>query len=195
MNREIAERRLLNQGITRAGHVQPADVVAWFGAVQAQEYEAAKWGLGLRLRDGAIDAPVEHAFETGQLLRTHVMRPTWHFVAPADIRWLLDLTAPRVHLIVSSYNRRQELDARTLVRGTAVIERALRDQRAALTFQHALVVGGQVAGTWRKAQNARAASIRATLLRRLTARERRALANAVDRYQTFLGCQLELSVF
>jgi DNA glycosylase AlkZ-like len=100
-----------------------------------------------------------------------------------------------VHRIVSSYNRRQELDARTLVRGTAVIERALRDQRASLTFQHALVVGGQVAGTWRKAQNARAASIRATLLRRLTARERRALANAVDRYQTFLGCQLELSVF
>jgi DNA glycosylase AlkZ-like len=52
--------------------------------MQAQKYEAAKWGLGLRMRDGAIDAQVERAFETGQLLRTHVMRPTWHFVAPAD---------------------------------------------------------------------------------------------------------------
>lgn len=130
MNLEIADRRLENQLITCAGRPRrPADVVGWLGAVQAQEYEAAKWALGLRMPDGTVAANIERAFDEGRILRTHVMRPTWHFVARADIRWLLELTAPRVHRVMSSYNRRLELDTRTLTRGTNVIERALRDHR------------------------------------------------------------------
>ncbi len=100
-------------------------MVTWFGAVQAQEYEPAKWALGLRMSDRAANADVQRAFDEGRILRTHVMRPTWHFVTPADIRWLLELTAPRIHRILSYYNRALGLDARTLTRGTAVIERAL----------------------------------------------------------------------
>src|SRR5688572_6809527 len=123
----IAETRLVNQYITRDGHRRPEDVVAWFGAVQAQEYEPAKWGLGLRMRDGTRNADIEDAFEQGRILRTHVMRPTWHFVTAADIRWMLELTARRVQRTMSHYARRLELDARTLTRGIRVIERALRD--------------------------------------------------------------------
>jgi len=82
----------------------------------------------LRLHRTAADAEIEQAFNDGRILRTHVMRPTWHFVTQADIRWLLELTAPRVHRVLSSYTRRLELDAATLVRGTAVFERALRDR-------------------------------------------------------------------
>ena len=93
--------------------------------MQAQEYEPAKWALGLRLADGAANRDVQRALDDGRILRTHVMRPTWHFVTPTDIRWLLDLTAPRVHRILSYYNRALGLDPRTLARGTAVIERAL----------------------------------------------------------------------
>jgi hypothetical protein len=125
----IATRRLLNQHITRAGFRRPAEAVGWMGAVQAQEYAAAKWALALRLQDGTGDAEIERAFEEGRILRTHVMRPTWHFVTPMDIRWLAELTAPRVHRILSSYNRSLELDAALLIRGTAVVERALRDRR------------------------------------------------------------------
>jgi hypothetical protein len=99
--------------------------VSALGAVQAQEYAAAKWGLGLRLKGTVLDAAVETAFGEGQILRTHVMRPTWHFVTPADIRWLLELTGPRVHQRMSVYNRQLELDAALLRRGTRVIERAL----------------------------------------------------------------------
>ena len=121
----IAESRLRNQRLTGAGLRRPEDVVAWLGAVQAQEFEPALWGLGLRMRDGATAAAVQQAFDDGRILRTHVMRPTWHFVTPADIRWLQALTAPRVQRIAASYNRRLELDARTLARGTATIERAL----------------------------------------------------------------------
>lgn len=93
--------------------------------MQAQEYEPAKWALGLRMRDGAANDDVQRAIDDGRILRTHVMRPTWHFVTPADIRWLLELTAPRIHRILSYYNRALGLDARTLTRGAAVIERAL----------------------------------------------------------------------
>src|SRR3954469_3030565 len=121
----IAERRLRNQHIATRGLRGPQDVVTWFGAMQAQEYEPAKWALGLRMPDGTTSAKVQRACDEGRILRTHVMRPTWHFVAAADIRWLLGLTAPRVHRILSYYNRALELDGRTLTRGTVVIERAL----------------------------------------------------------------------
>ena len=126
---EIAERRLENQRITGVASRRPADVVSWLGAVQAQEYDAAKWALGLRMQDSTADADIERAFNDGRILRTHVMRPTWHFVTPSDIRWLQELTAPRVQRAMSSYNRRLELDSRTLTRGTIVIERALRNER------------------------------------------------------------------
>ena len=76
MNIAIPEQRLHNQGITRAVHRQPADVVAWLGAVQAQEYPAARWALALRMPPGTTDAEIERALAEGRILRTHVMRPT-----------------------------------------------------------------------------------------------------------------------
>jgi hypothetical protein len=129
MDESIAGRRLANQHVGQSALRGPADVVGWLGAMQAQEYEVAKWAIGLRMRNGAVDAAVARAFDEGRILRTHVMRPTWHFVTPADIRWLLELTAPRVQRVMSSYNRRLELDARTLARGTQVLTRALRDRQ------------------------------------------------------------------
>jgi hypothetical protein len=93
VNTTIAGQRLDNQRITRAERRQPGDVVAWLGAVQAQEYPAAKWALALRMREGPTDLEIERALDEGRILRTHVMRPTWHFVTPADIRWMLELTA------------------------------------------------------------------------------------------------------
>lgn len=125
MNAAIAARRLRNQLIAHTGLSRPADVVSWQGAVQAQEYEAAKWGLALRMRDGTGDAAIERAFERGQVLRTHVMRPTWHFVAAPDIRWLIELTGPRVQRVMSSYDRQLGLDASVFARTTALIERTL----------------------------------------------------------------------
>ena len=99
--------------------------MSWLGGMQAQEYAAAKWGLGLRMADAATDAKIEDAFNAGRILRTHVMRPTWHFVSPLDIRWMLDLTGPRVRRLLLVYNRQLELDPQTLARAVATIERAL----------------------------------------------------------------------
>lgn len=121
----LIDQRLANQCLLAAGHRTPADVVAWFGAVQAQEYLPAKWGLALRLPDGMTDARIERALTGGRMLRTHVLRPTWHFVAAADIRWMLELTAPRIHRAMASYRRNAGLDAAQLKRAATVFERAL----------------------------------------------------------------------
>ncbi len=57
------------------------------------------------------------------------MRPTWHFVTPADIRWMAELTGPRVHRVMSSYNRKLGLDTKSFTRCAAIIERALADRQ------------------------------------------------------------------
>src|SRR4051812_28765444 len=102
---EILKLRLANQHLTQQKFAHPEDLVRWFGAVQAQDYPGAKWELGQRISD-LTDAEIEQAFTDGKILRTHVMRPTWHFVHPEDIRWMLMLTAPRVSQALSSYNRK-----------------------------------------------------------------------------------------
>ncbi len=124
----ITDQRLHNQRITRPGRGGPARMVAWLGAVQAQEYGPAKWSLGLRL-PGVTDAALDRAVNRGQILQTHVLRPTWHFVTPADIRWMLELTAPQVHRTMSAYDRQLGLDAAVLTRATGIIERALGAER------------------------------------------------------------------
>ena len=127
MNAGIAARRLHNQRLAWAKARSAAGAVAWLGAVQAQEYGPARWALGVRLPEGRSDAEIARAFDRGGILRTHVLRPTWHFVTPEDIRWMLALTAPRVHARMAPYDRRLELDAPLLTRAAAVIERALGD--------------------------------------------------------------------
>ena len=78
----ISTRRLRNQRISRTGFAAPEQVVDWLGAVQAQEYEPATWALALRMKGSPVRTDIETAFEEGRILRTHVMRPTWHFVTP-----------------------------------------------------------------------------------------------------------------
>jgi hypothetical protein len=121
----IPLQRLYNQHVTRPFRGRIEDLVASLGAVQAQEYPFAKWALALRLGDETTAADVEQAFDEGRILRTHVMRPTWHFVAAGDIAWMLELTAPRVHLTLASYLRSQGLDIRIVRRAVSIIERAL----------------------------------------------------------------------
>src|SRR5712692_5990049 len=123
---DIAHQRLHNQHIAGTLFEKPADAVAWLGAVQAQDYAGAKWAVGQRVQD-ATDAAIDQAFAEGKILRTHVMRPTWHFVTPADIRWMLELTAPRVHRAMAYYRRQNGLDESLLNRATTAFERALRD--------------------------------------------------------------------
>ena len=95
--------------------------------MQSQDYPNAKWAVGQRLVGArASEAELDRAFDAGEIIRTHVLRPTWHFVAPEDLRWLLALTAPRVHLASGYQYRLLEIDAALAARARAVIEKALR---------------------------------------------------------------------
>ena len=123
--RAIVARRLRAQRLTGAGFARPEDVVGWLGAVQAQDYGPAKWSLGARVA-GATDAQVERAFAAGAILRTHVLRPTWHFVLPADIRWLLTATAPRIRVRDARRYAQLGLDDDTLRRSAGALDAALR---------------------------------------------------------------------
>lgn len=105
---DILRHRLYNEQLTKPRFTNPEDVVSWLGAMQAQDYPGAKWALGQRLSE-ATDNSIEHAFTEGKILRTHVLRPTWHFVHPRDIRWMLELTGPRVSKAMATYNKQLEL--------------------------------------------------------------------------------------
>jgi hypothetical protein len=122
---DIAHQRLFNQHLAGNSFEKPEEVVNWLGAVQAQDYAGAKWALGLRLQD-AMDSDIDRAFNDGAILRTHLMRPTWHFVTPTDIRWLLALTAPRVHALNATYYRKAGLDRELFKRSNAALVKALQ---------------------------------------------------------------------
>jgi hypothetical protein len=122
---DLARQRLHNQHLIGPALQKPSDVVAWLGAVQAQDYAAAKWAIAQRTF-GPTDAAIEQAFADGAILRTHLLRPTWHFVTPADIRWMLALTAPRVNAANAYQYRSLALDDAIFKRSHAALAQALQ---------------------------------------------------------------------
>jgi hypothetical protein len=121
----IAGMRLVNQQIANSNFKAPHEIVTWMVAMQAQEYAMAKWAIGLR-SPGLNDAVVEKAINDGSILRTHLMRPTWHFVAPEDIRWMLELTGPRVIAISAFMHRQTELDTAAFKKCNNIIIKTLK---------------------------------------------------------------------
>ena len=106
---KIPNIRLLNQQLLSPLFTQPKELVFWMGAMQAQNYSMVKWAVGMRLKSATIQT-VEKALCEGEILRTHVMRPTWHLVAAEDIRWMLKLSAERVIAANESYAKGHNLD-------------------------------------------------------------------------------------
>lgn len=122
-NPEIARRRMLHQQLIGPTTQAPVEVVRRLGAVQSQDYYGAKWAVGQRA--GVNDAAVEQALSDGQILRLHVLRPTWHFVAAEDVRWMIELTGPRVMRGMAARHRELKL-------GEAIFEHSIRVFRQAL---------------------------------------------------------------
>ncbi len=122
-------RRLRAQRLTGAPCATPEEAVGLLLGVQAQDFGLSKWAVGARV-GGATDASVEEAFAAGRILRTHVLRPTWHFVLPADVRWLLAATAPRIRARDARRYAQLGLDQATLRRAAEIFTAALRSGRA-----------------------------------------------------------------
>nr|WP_205207973.1 winged helix DNA-binding domain-containing protein [Arthrobacter sp. 147(2020)] len=117
----MAQQRLWGSPAT-----SPDQVVSWLGAVQAQEFAYARWSLAQRCGDPSA-AEVENAYAAGDILRTHVLRPTWHFVHRLDLGWLMELSAPRVRHQNRSVNSGWGVDDELLQLSDRVLEAAVAD--------------------------------------------------------------------
>lgn len=125
---DIGRCRLANQLIAVSDHRKPEQVVAALGALQAQDYGGALWSIGLRL-PGATETAVETAIAEREIVRTWLMRGTLHFVATADVRWMLELLTPRIIAGSAARARHLELDAAVFARCEKLFVRALQGGR------------------------------------------------------------------
>ena len=126
MMTNISQLRLQNQHIGGTQFNSAKELVHWMGAIQAQDYGMAKYAIGVRLKNAVVQT-IEDAIIKGEIIRTHVLRPTWHFVTPEDVKWMLELTAQNLNRLLSSNNKKLGLDEKTLKKSNSIIEKILRD--------------------------------------------------------------------
>jgi hypothetical protein len=122
--KNIAAIRLLSQQVAATKFKSPAQLAGWMGAMQAQDFYMSKWAIGVRLPCSS-DKTVQHALDTGEVIRTHVLRPTWHIVSPEDLSWMLELSAPQVKSLMKSMEKKLELSESVYKKSHAIIEKAL----------------------------------------------------------------------
>ena len=121
---ELLTIRLHNQLLTTHEMKSPHEIVSWMGAMQAQALEMAKWAIGSRLPDSSATA-ITDALNRGEVIRTHILRPTWHFVAAEDLRWMYALSYPRLKPVYRSYAKMLGADESLLYRYIPLIEEFL----------------------------------------------------------------------
>lgn len=126
---DILISRLHNQQLAIHTFQTPQETVRWFGAVQSQDYGGAKWALGQRLAH-MTEVKLDKAYDAGEILRTHALRPTWHFVTPEDILWITQLNAIRVKPIMRYYYKQLDLSESVLEKAQRIIYEALHGNKA-----------------------------------------------------------------
>ena len=137
----LSAERLHRQLISRQPFARPVEALRWLGAIQAQDYAASLWALGLRTA-GARLADVEAALTDGSIIRMHGFRGTWQHVARDDARWMLGLVGAR---LVAGNTRRMHavgLPPKTLERAVERMARALEGGRQ-LTRQELAAMAGR----------------------------------------------------
>lgn len=122
--RAIALSRLFNQHIEATKFKSAADVVGWMGAMQAQDFAMAKWAVGIRLPH-STERSIEAALDSGEIIRTHLLRPTWHLVSAQDLTWMLALTAPQIKATLKSRQQGLGLSETVLAKSNTVLRQAL----------------------------------------------------------------------
>ncbi|KAF2334733.1 winged helix DNA-binding domain-containing protein [Flavobacterium ginsenosidimutans] len=120
---EISHHRLVAQKLYKTSSCLPQEIVKHFGAMQAQDYAMAKWAIGSRC--DFSEKEIEEAINSGQIVRTHILRPTWHFVSAEDIYWMMDLSAPQVKRFTASAAKKFGYDDKKLNQTNNSIEKLL----------------------------------------------------------------------
>jgi hypothetical protein len=137
--RRIALLRLaaLRLAVPHGGDI--ASLITYMGAVQAQDYAMAKWAVGIRLA-GAADMDADRAVGDLTIVRTHVLRPTWHFIPAADAVWMIALSADRIKAQMGTRDRELGLDAKIFAKANGLLAGALTDNRSLGRADIALVL-------------------------------------------------------
>lgn len=125
----IVQYRLYNQQLSQPSFKQPGELVHWMGSMQAQDYLGAKWSIGLRL-PGSTDMDIEQAITDREIVRTWGLRGTWHWMAPADVHWILRLVSPKIQRKYTPYLKQESLDAAKVKKSNKVLVKALQDGQA-----------------------------------------------------------------
>jgi hypothetical protein len=120
---DIALLRMASQKILKTDFHRPQEIVHHLGAMQAQDYAMAKWAIGSRC--DATEKEIEEAVNSTKIIRTHILRPTWHFVSAEDIYWMLDLSAPQVKRFTISAYKKYGYDDKKIDQVNATIEKLL----------------------------------------------------------------------
>jgi DNA glycosylase AlkZ-like len=121
---DLLDSRLLNQHISSSEHLAPVDLVARLGAIQAQDYQASLWAIGLRCKVGTRSAVEGSVVERG-IARTWLMRGTLHFASSSDIGWMLKLFSPRLANIARSRDSHLGLSDEAIEKTKRLFRRAL----------------------------------------------------------------------
>ena len=122
-HQEIAHHRLVSQKLEKTSKSSPQEIVHHLGAMQAQDYAMAKWAIGSRCE--ATEKEIEEAINSGKIIRTHILRPTWHFVAAEDIHWMLDVSGPQVKRIILADTKKHGYDEKEFGKLNSAIEKIL----------------------------------------------------------------------
>ncbi|MDR2146783.1 MAG: winged helix DNA-binding domain-containing protein [Tannerella sp.] len=123
-NPTFRQLRLEAHGLAKSLARSPKEVVSLMGAMQAQDFNMAKWAVGIRLDDYTEKAVIE-AFNKGEILRTHVLRPTWHFVSPENIRAFLSLSADKIKAATRARDRELGLSEELFTKANNIIVKEL----------------------------------------------------------------------
>ena len=102
------DQRLLNQQLACPQFGTPAEVVGYMGAMQAQEYRMMRWAVAMRTRKPSAKA-FKKAFDSGQIVRLHLMRGTWQLVSADDYWPLLELCAPKALTVINGWMRSNKI--------------------------------------------------------------------------------------
>lgn len=123
-NNDIAYKRLFNQRLLNSKFKNAEEVVSWLGAVQSQEYDGGKWGIGLRI-PGSTEKDIEKSIVDRKIVRTWPMRGTIHFVTAADVHWWVKLLAPRINKRLASYYKKLELTEEVFSKTRKILEKEM----------------------------------------------------------------------
>lgn len=124
---EISTLRIKHQQLEGSAFLTAKDLVGWMGAMQAQDFAMARWAIGKRL-PGSTEKTIEAAYNKGEIIRTHLMRPTWHFAAASDVYWMLELTAPQIRKVMKTNDKRLELNDTVYSTTNNMLEKVLSNE-------------------------------------------------------------------